>query len=138
MPEADINILDGSFKPITAPTLTTDPWKSGYVVFGVLQSLVQRVNYFVGEGRIDERPNAIFDAVHFDFNDYWIELTRSYMVGALCGRFHRLFKYYSLTAVESWEEEAHYHHRRVAGYGIQRKRQSRSIPPESQEEAETS
>ncbi|RYP17974.1 hypothetical protein DL765_004193 [Monosporascus sp. GIB2] len=100
MPEADIDILDGAFTPITAPTLTTDPWKSGYVVFGVLQSLVQRVNYFVGEDRIDERPDAIFDAVHFDFNDYWIELTRSYMVGALCGRFHRLFKYYSLTAVE--------------------------------------
>ncbi|RYP56159.1 hypothetical protein DL771_012104 [Monosporascus sp. 5C6A] len=100
MPEADIDIPDGAFKPINAPTLTTDLWKSGYVVFGVLQCLVQRVNYFVGEGRIDERPNDIFDAVHFDFNDFWIELTRSYMVGALCGRFHKLFNYYSLTAIE--------------------------------------
>ncbi|RYP79770.1 hypothetical protein DL769_002792 [Monosporascus sp. CRB-8-3] len=100
MPEADIDILNGAFQSINAPTLTTDPWKSGYVVFGVLQCLVQRVNYFVGEGRIDERPDDIFNAVHFDVNDFWIELTRSYMVGALCGRFHKLFKYYSLTAIE--------------------------------------
>ncbi|KAI1402088.1 hypothetical protein F4819DRAFT_302592 [Hypoxylon fuscum] len=91
----------GIFEVMPTPRINNELWRSGFIIFGILQTLTSRASAAIERGRMDHpRNHGVLERVDMEVTPGYIELMRSYMIGALCGRFHKLHRYYSLTAIE--------------------------------------